>query len=102
MSAPENIGLQMRGSISESETCSLCFGTGWESIDGLSVRLCECRKRNRAQRLLEAARIPKRYDFCTLENFQPQSQNPSWLASQATAVRWCKQFVREYPSIERG
>ena len=60
------------------EICPLCAGTGWKTVDGLAtgsgrterrVTRCDCQLRARAQSLLEAARIPRRYEHCELANF---------------------------------
>jgi DNA replication protein DnaC len=86
-----------------SDPCPSCFGTGWENIDGVGVRPCECRKKSRVDRLLSAARIPKRYESCSLDNYYPQGAPDSNLfSSQGHALYFCSQFVREYPNIERG
>ena len=61
-----------------AEVCSLCEGTGWKTVqDGGSggtrndrrVTRCDCQLRARAQTLLAAARIPRRYEHCELTNY---------------------------------
>lgn len=86
-----------------SSECTTCYGTGWENVDGTHVRQCQCRVRNRPESLLAAARIPKRYENCTLDNYFPQgTQNSTSFLSQAKAVLDCKHLTREYPNIDCG
>jgi DNA replication protein DnaC len=62
-----------------SEGCPLCGGTGWktatsgsegQSINDRRVIRCDCQLRARAQSLVTAARIPKRYEHCELTNYE--------------------------------
>jgi DNA replication protein DnaC len=78
------------------EVCPKCEGTGWRPVtkgtDRRVVR-CDCRLQERAQALLAAARIPKRYEHCELSNFEFDGPHRA-LAPARMAV--CK-FVEEYP-----
>jgi DNA replication protein DnaC len=49
--------------------CSYCYGTGMEVVAGKGARRCRCRDENTQTKLLEAARIPRRYSHCTLSNY---------------------------------
>ena len=54
------------------EVCVLCEGSGLRIVqeDGRQVaRACECRVERRAARSMERARIPKRYQHCTLDSY---------------------------------
>ncbi len=54
------------------EICSVCEGSGLRIVqeDGRQVaRPCECRAARRAQRMLEQAHIPRRYENCTLDSY---------------------------------
>jgi len=92
------------------ENCTLCRGTGWKLVprpDGavgkVAVR-CDCGIEERSTRVVERARIPKRYEHCDFESYstdvgstQPQrhSLQQAKLSAQA--------FVRDYPgSSEKG
>ena len=55
--------------------CPLCGGTGWkqtppaEGKKAPQVVRCDCRKGTRADALLSRARIPARYEHCSLSDF---------------------------------
>lgn len=78
--------------------CSFCFGTGMEVVPGKGARRCRCRTENAKTKLLEAARIPRRYEECSLVNYQPANNN----GSQLQAFNFAYRLVREYPSVDRG
>ncbi len=97
--APEK---QKRGGRrSENETppvCSLCYGTGYEVIPGKGARRCECRTEGTRTRLQDGARIPRRYDACSLQNYYPAQGN----GTQLKAFNYAFRLVREYPAVDRG
>ena len=86
--------------------CPQCFGTGLEVIPGRGARRCECRTHDTRSKLLEQARIPRRYreaapprkEACTLQNYYPSPNN----GSQLKAFNYAFRLVREYPVVERG
>jgi DNA replication protein DnaC len=78
--------------------CSFCFGTGMEVVAGKGARRCRCRTLDVQSKLLDAARIPRRYTECSLSNYQPASNNGSHLR----AFNYAYRLVREYPSVDRG
>jgi DNA replication protein DnaC len=82
-----------------AEVCPVCGGSGWKSSasDRRVVR-CDCRVKLRADALLSAARIPKRYEHCELSNFEFDGPHRH-LASARLAA--CK-FVEEYPIDNTG
>ena len=82
----------------EPVVCSFCFGTGMEVVAGKGARRCRCRTRDVQTKLLEAARIPRRYNECSLSNYHPASNN----GSQLRAFNYAYRLVREYPSVDRG
>jgi DNA replication protein DnaC len=57
----------------ETPVCQRCFGTGHEVIPGKGARRCECRTKNTQAKLFEAARIPRRYEHCTLDNYKKRN-----------------------------
>lgn len=76
--APETVG-------DEPVVCPKCYGSGMEVVPGRGARKCECRKQKTQTKLLDKARIPKRYDKCDFHNYIPNTQSQKqavWMASQ--------------------
>jgi DNA replication protein DnaC len=69
-----------------------------EVVAGKGARRCRCRSRDAQAKLLEGARIPRRFAECSLSNYQPASKN----GSQLRAFNYAYRLVREYPAIDRG
>ncbi|MDX6272406.1 MAG: replication protein DnaC [Acidobacteriota bacterium] len=67
-------------------TCVYCYGAGMEVVAGKGARRCRCREQGDQTKLLEAARIPRRYMHCTLSGYK--KPNPSqWRAlGEATKI----------------
>ena len=79
------------------EVCSHCAGSGWEKIEQTgSVRRCRCMDQQRVEHLLEAARIPKRYENCNLEFYTPNDP------SQKKAKADVSKFLEKYPVVDVG
>jgi DNA replication protein DnaC len=84
-----------------ADLCPICEGTGWRTISpgpSQKVTRCSCRILARAQSLLAAARIPKRYEHCELSSFT--TDFPSAHASLAYAQLAATKFVEEYDPRE--
>lgn len=102
--APSNAATGYASKLSQEDNsptgtvCSVCSATGWEIVPGKGVRPCHCLKQERQRKLLTAARIPRRYAECTLQNYHPAKGN----ASQLRAFNYAHQLVREYPPVDRG
>ncbi|MGD8328783.1 MAG: ATP-binding protein [Acidobacteriota bacterium] len=80
-------------------SCELCGDTGWVAVSdepGAPVRRCECHARGQAQRRLDAALIPPRYQHATLGNFDPLN------ATLEAAKVIAEDFVAAYPDVETG
>ena len=87
-----------------ADICPLCEGTGWKTVSGGSrsdrsmterrVTRCDCQLRARAQSLLTAARIPRRYEHCELANYD--TDFPGAHPSLASARLLASKFVQEY------
>ena len=81
-----------------SEVCPICEGSGLRVVEragGLRVaEPCECRAARRTARIMEQARIPKRYAHCTLEDYVPNYGGNN--ASLSNALVQARNFVREY------
>jgi DNA replication protein DnaC len=76
--------------------CPDCGGTGWELIGGNGVKPCRCKGAARTETLLSAARIPKRFEHCSLDNFEPVC------ISVGRAQMNTRRFVEEYPLVDVG
>jgi len=86
-------------------TCERCGGSGWviEPRDGREVAVrCPCRKDAACRRLLRAARIPERYQHCTIDSFEVWPEDPGERASLTMARRRTREFVDLFPGVRRG
>jgi DNA replication protein DnaC len=83
-----------------AEVCPICEGTGWKTVpsnpQARRVTRCECQLKARAESLLAAARIPKRYEHCTLASFKYEDQP----FGVRVAYRAAQRFIEVYP-VER-
>jgi DNA replication protein DnaC len=91
------------------ENCQLCRGTGWRMVtrpDGAGTMAvpCDCGMEDRATRVMDRARIPKRYEHCDFESYSTDvSENPQHTSSLKTAKMFAEKFVGEYPgNSEKG
>jgi DNA replication protein DnaC len=81
------------------QPCPICDDTGlriFDRPDGNRVAVeCSCRAARRAQRLIDNARIPRRYAACVLESFETEYPVPN--RSLAAASVMARKFVAGYP-----
>ena len=85
-----------------AEVCIVCEGSGLRIVqeNGRQVaRPCECLLVRRAARMLERARIPKRYEHCTLDSYESAFRGVN--KTLAAAHMRARKFVEGYP-IESG
>ena len=66
--------------------CPRCFGTGMEMIPGEGARRCDCQMSDHRQRLFQSARIPPRYQHCTLANYDAGRSESMWIAKREAQV----------------
>src|SRR6266849_1137978 len=59
-------------------SCPHCYGTGMEVVPGEGARRCRCQSFDDRERLLHAARIPRRYHKCTLANYEAGESDSMW------------------------
>ena len=61
---------------------------------------CDCREAEQATKLIERARIPRRYEHCAFENFDIRKDKETGQAnpSLAAARFYAERFVEEYPT----
>lgn len=79
--------------------CPVCEGMGWvldNTKDGPRAKRCSCYGERRVQALQTQAGIPKRYQNCTLSNFEVHND------SHRDALKIARQFVKNYPVQEVG
>ena len=85
-------------------TPALCNGCGVcliERPDGSrAAKACECRAQHRQRRQLAAARIPDRYEHCTLDDYEPGFVGTNGFLSKALVM--ARSFVRSYPLETAG
>ena len=79
------------------DVCEECFGTGTKLDPVKGAIPCPCRRRERAGKLINTARIPKRYEKCSFANF---ISDPG--SSQDHALRHAHKLANEYPAVDRG
>ncbi len=82
--------------------CPLCRGTGWKLKQNQNadvVERCECAQKDQQHELFRTARIPKRYESCTLDSYILDRRSKE---SQHLAKRTIDHFVKAYPAIEAG
>ncbi len=89
----------------EEIRCPICSGTGWRMVRveyrGRMVEQasrCECIRSHHGERLLESARIPRRYRHCELSNFEHDGPFRSLASSHLAVMR----FVEEFPMESAG
>lgn len=85
-----------------TSVCPVCGGSGWKTVAGPEKRVarCDCVTRLRAEKLLELARIPKRYADREFANFHTEFEGEGKSLSKAKLL--AEGFVREYPAEETG
>jgi DNA replication protein DnaC len=81
----------------ETEVCTECFGTGTKIDPVKGAMPCPCRRPHRFKRLVEAARIPRRYADCSFGTFKTRPGT-----AQDHAMLLAQSLVAEYPAVERG
>src|SRR5215471_2750924 len=96
------------------ETCRHCRGTGWKLVprpDGTKGSIavaCDCGVEQRAIRVIERARIPRRYEHCDFESYVTDlADGKTWNAQHAHSLKQARlltqAFVRDYPgATEKG
>lgn len=86
-----------------SEVCSICGGRGMQVVQrdgGQFAQDCVCRVQRRVERMLGRSHIPRRYEHCTLENYE--TSFPSSHRSLGTAHLRARKFVESYPVETAG
>ncbi|HEX4346452.1 MAG TPA: ATP-binding protein [Vicinamibacterales bacterium] len=84
--------------------CPLCDDTGWKPStgshgapgEGGRVTRCDCWKQNVADQRLGDARIPKRYQHCSIANFAAYNESLERAAAQA------RRLADAFPVVTKG
>ena len=89
------------------EDCRQCRGTGWKMMarqdgGGQMAVACECGMEERAEKVMDRARIPKRYEHCDFMSFSTDIGTPQQQQSLKHAKISVEGFLRDYPSTEQG
>jgi DNA replication protein DnaC len=80
--------------------CAVCDDTGWKTIevDGVSrVTRCDCVQEKAAAQRVSSARIPPRYQRCTLDNFVTYPNE-----ELMRAVDSARRFAQAFPVVQKG
>jgi DNA replication protein DnaC len=75
--------------------CPRCFGTGLEMVPGEGARRCDCQMSDHRERLFQSARIPARYQHCTLANYDAGNSESMWIAKREAQV-----VLDDFPVID--
>src|SRR5713101_1916332 len=90
------------------DDCIRCSGTGWRLVarkDGTPGHVavaCECGMEERADKIMQRARVPKRYEHCDFESFSTDMGNAQNQHSLQNAKLQVEGFLRDYPAAEKG
>src|SRR5260370_1520282 len=80
-SADEMTSQGAESTSTETDACPHCFGTGMEVVPGVGARRCRCQTPDHRTRLFQAARIPPRYQHCTIQNYVTgDNETAKWVA----------------------
>lgn len=93
------------------EDCPICRGTGWKLVarkdgaPGTVAVACECGMGERAQKVIERARIPKKYQDCDFESYETElADGKIWSPQHAHSMKQAKVivqgFARDYPGVD--
>jgi DNA replication protein DnaC len=80
--------------------CELCNDTGWRSVtvDGVDrVARCDCARARTAEQRLRDARIPPRYQRCTLDSFITYPNE-----KLVHAFDSARRFTAAFPAVSKG
>jgi len=70
----------------DDSACPRCFGTGIEVVPGEGARRCDCKTSDNRERLFRQARIPPRYQHCTLANYEAGTSESMWIAKREAQI----------------
>jgi len=94
--AVSNEGGRKTAGSAEPNVCKICFGTGMEIVAGKGARPCTCRTKVTQSGLLDRARLPRRYERCHWNNYQPAN------STQRAALELSMQLAMDFPNTDEG
>jgi len=100
-----NLNEKLKPSDIQMQVCPICGGTGWvfEVNDGRRIaKRCNCYLARRSDVLHRYARIPEKYNHCTLDGFEVEDEKGFINRHLARANQVAREFINLYPAIERG
>ncbi len=82
-----------------NDTCPECLGTGWIPVEengAEKVKRCSCFNGMLRSKIIKSSNVPKRYDECTLENYETHN------SSQRAALKIAEKFTSGFPGYDVG
>jgi len=102
--ATANGTVAKRTAMVEAPVCELCSGTGLkmtrEPGRGRVAMRCDCQARRVAGYTLRNAQVPRRYEHCTLEDYETSFRGAD--PSLAPALLTAQRFVEDFPVHTEG
>jgi DNA replication protein DnaC len=87
-----------------SEVCPICNGLGLKIVQGSDgsqfAQDCVCRIERRATRILKNARIPRRYEFCSLDSYETMHSSATESVKKGLSIS--RKFAEGYPAETNG
>jgi DNA replication protein DnaC len=83
---PAQASPSLNSALADASACPRCFGTGIEIVPGDGARRCDCQTSGHLQRLFQNARIPPRYQHCTLANYDAGDSDSKWIAKREAQI----------------
>jgi DNA replication protein DnaC len=80
-------------------SCAICDDTTWKTIevDGVArVTRCDCVRETASARLLGDARIPRRYQHCTFDNYIAYNEQLT------SALQYATRLAERFPVVDKG
>src|SRR5437870_7492413 len=85
--SPTDQNAESTPAVAPEGACPHCFGTGMEVVPGEGARRCRCQTPDHRERLFKAARIPPRYEHCTIQGYiAADNELSKWAAKMEAQV----------------
>ena len=93
--SPTDQNAESTPAVAPEGACPHCFGTGMEVVPGVGARRCRCQSPDHRERLFRGARIPPRYQHCTLANYDAGNSDSKWIAKREAQI-----VLDDFPVID--